>query len=135
MQRYHVIDAVDDDDVIGGVTSSVGGTLSRRGPSIDRQSVDDSAVLESSLRPGDMDLMNDPDIMNICRKSLSLENICPDGINISSSSTSSSVGSEDDVSIPWVRLSHELSCHFISYFVKRSSHHDKQQPFRRLFRN
>lgn len=83
-------------DLADNVSSS---SLPRRSSGTDRQSFDDSAVLESSLRPSDMDLLSDPDILKICKKSYSLEDL-----NIISSPEASSVAtdSENDVSVSWV---------------------------------
>ena len=95
-----MIDVADGSDAVGAVVlsaSSSGGTLSRRAGSIDRQSVDDSAVLGSLQRPSEMDLLSDPDILNAFKKSYSMENLA-----IMADSSSTATDSENDLSVSWV---------------------------------
>jgi len=104
-QHYHVIDVADADTVNAMASSmSSGGTLPRRSGSTDRQSVDDSAVHESSLRPSDMDLLSDPDILNAFKKSYSMEDLA-----ITADSSSTATDSESDLSVAWVCFSFWVS--------------------------
>jgi len=68
MQRYHLVDVVDEVLARNEYSNTVG---HRSGIAID-----DSTLFENTTLPAiDMDLSSDPDIVNVWKKSYSLEDI------------------------------------------------------------
>jgi hypothetical protein len=82
-QRYRLVDVVDDFVIVNGTS------LPRRSG---LAAIDDSALFEPVTLPSvDMDLTNDPDILKVCRKSYSLEDLV---VDVSADSTPADTESE-----------------------------------------